>query len=139
MLGTSCPYRSDQHRIIHPELERWVKRQVSDPKLRDSLFVYHHLQVGTFVIAQWTVPDRWFVDVLNLGSSLANFDRGRAEMFKITFLQPVGKRQLGRALGQGYMGHLRGLQQQNDEEKEYRQWRSDRRTCRKVMSGATGK
>jgi len=66
MLGAICRFRKDQHRIIHPKFENWIKRHVPDERLRDSLFVYYHRIHKTFVVAQWKSYKRGFVDVLNL-------------------------------------------------------------------------
>lgn len=91
------------------------------------------------MIARWVVKDNGFVDILNLGGSLSNFTRHRANMFKVNVLSPASGRQLGRALSQGYRSYLSKLQDQNDITRDHRQWQSDYVTGRKVSIGAGGK
>lgn len=71
MIGISCKFSNRQHVVIHPELEKWLKRQVP-PSARDSLFVYFHTIERNYVIAKWTRPG-FFVDVRNLGPHLYSF------------------------------------------------------------------
>ena len=94
MLGP-CIYKESEHELLTPELLYWCKRQTADPELRRRLFVYHQLQVGTFVIAIWLgAPKREFVDLLNVGTSLRNFNRGMAQRFKKNIYKPTSFRDI---------------------------------------------
>jgi len=75
-----CPFRHNQHQRISPEILNWAQSYCPDREAAGKLFMYRHLVHGTFVIALW-VKEGWFVDVLNLGRSLGNFTRERAEIF----------------------------------------------------------
>ena len=80
MLGQACQYRPEQHRLLDHGILRWLKRQVSDDRLRSRLFFYFHNLYRTWVIGLWTSePKGTFVDVLNLGYSPGSFDRVMAE------------------------------------------------------------
>jgi len=79
-MNLSCPFRRDQHQIIKPPMASWIKRNCPDPSLKDKLFMYRHILYGTFVVALWVKPG-WFIDVLNLGGSLGNFNSLKAHTF----------------------------------------------------------
>ena len=78
MLGMACKFDNRQHVIVHPELERWLMRQVP-PHVGDSLFTYFHTIERNYVIAQWVRPGH-FVDVRNLGPHLSLFNAADARI-----------------------------------------------------------
>jgi len=129
MLGVACRYRKSEHRIIQPRILSWIKRQIPDARLRDSLFIYYHLQHGTFVIAQWVVPERSFIDIHNLGNSLANFTADAAQRFRQQIKSPVGRHELGKALRQKERDRLTQEQDINDDKVE----RRNRRMSSKIV------
>ena len=89
-----CQYDPSQHQVIHPPLEAWVKRQAS-PEEQDKIFVYHHLKEKTFVIGWWVNKGRGlFVDLNNLGNSLANFDSSDARALVCTLRSNNTKEQI---------------------------------------------
>lgn len=117
MIGQACQYDRRQHRIIHPRLEKWIKRQIpGDEKLRDSLFMYFHLFAQNFVIAQWVSYKKAFVDVINLGGSLNNFNPETAQQFQIQIKSPVGSKELAVALKQKERDRLAQRQAVNDQQ-----------------------
>ncbi len=90
MLGMACFYTPQQHQLLEPPLLDWCRNQTSDEVLKKRLFVYRQLQVGTFVIAQWLDRAKGlFVDTLNLGNSLSNFSREKAQELRRRLLAPV--------------------------------------------------
>jgi len=78
-----CLYDERQHEILDTEVGRWCQRN-APADWKDRLFTYRHQLHNTFVVAVWAAePFGILSDVLNLGHSLSNFDRGRAdEMMK---------------------------------------------------------
>ncbi len=137
MLGLACEYDGSQHRLITPELLHWCKRQASDGELRDSLFVYHHLQVGTFVIARW-INHPWglFVDVLNLGHSLANFDKTAAREFRNRVLCPVSAEATARGMRDASSDFRHSRDDSNAEAEESTMVRALK--PKRIMTGYTG-
>jgi len=115
MLGMPCQFRPDQHEIIHPPLEDFVMRAVSEQKLRDSLFIYRHRLWRTFVIALWVGPSE-FVDVMNLGMSLGNFTRQRAKRLGQALNQSTSGKQFAKSLRQHQRDGLSQLQNESDED-----------------------
>ena len=79
-MNMACPFQSGQHQLISPPMLEWARANCPDKEAAKKLFMYRHLQHGTFVIALW-VKEGWFVDILNLGTSLANFTREKAQAF----------------------------------------------------------
>ena len=71
MINSQCIFVKDEHKLINPRFFSWIKRQLPNVKLRESLFVYYHTIARTFVLAQWTVPCRRFVDLHNFGHNLS--------------------------------------------------------------------
>jgi len=128
MLGVPCRFDKRVHRIVHPRLERWIKRQAPG-KFGASLFLYYHNLQGTFNIAHWVVPDRLFRDIVSIGYSLSNFDRAMAENFRANVRSPVSGRQLARALRQKECDRLSKKQEGVNEQRTYRNWsKSDKLT-----------
>lgn len=121
MLGQTCRFDKAQHGLVHCELEDWIKRQVPAGE-RDLLFIYRHHLHGTFVIGYWVVLGSLFMDVMNLGHSLANFSRAMAQKFKRQFGDSMSREDMIKELKQHERDRLSGLQQENDEEVERRGW-----------------
>ncbi len=137
MLGQLCRYRKDQHRVIQPRMLKWIKRQVPRGSLRDSLFLYRHLQHGTFVVASWSQIGRTFQDIINLGPSLDNFTHGVAEQFRIRVRDTFTRQELAKFLKQHNRDELTSLQDENDEEVLRREYIANETNKTKVsMSGA---
>lgn len=136
MIGQPCFYKKDVHILIHPPLLRWVKNQIADDNLRESLFCYLQRQYGTFVIGQWIDTSRsMFVDILNMGQSLGSFDRDDAQELLRRLLRPTTVKETKDAMRKGASDWR--LQQENENaELSERQER-----CRdsKITVGYTGK
>lgn len=122
MLGQVCEYRRDQHRVIQHRLLNWIKRQVPRGSLRDSLFLYRHNELGTFVIASWSQTGRKFQDILNLGTSLYNFTWEVAEQFRRSIRNTSTRRELLDYLQQREIDYLKKLQEHNDKEVDWRRF-----------------
>ena len=123
MIGLVCQYTPCQHLIIHPEIEGFIKRQVSDSRVRDRLFMYYHLREHTFVIAEWVMRRVGFVDVMNLGHSLCRFTKREADIFRVQFGSPVTGRDVSRMIVQHERDRLLKKQDGCDEDREHREWR----------------
>jgi hypothetical protein len=115
MIGMPCAYRRDSHRIIHPRFLNWIRRQLADVKLRESLFVYYHLIHRNFVIAHWKVPCRYFVDILNLGHSLENFDQETAKNLITQLRTPISGSEMAEILRDKERKWLTMKQDDNDD------------------------
>ncbi|KKN54812.1 hypothetical protein LCGC14_0588660 [marine sediment metagenome] len=90
MLGMVTYYHIPEHLIIGGEIGDFCSRIVEgDSNRKSKIFVVRYNKLGVFVIAEWigNVGDA-FVDVMNLGKSLANFDRKKAYELKYRMLAP---------------------------------------------------
>lgn len=102
LLGMPCLYDSKQHSILGggSEILDWCRRQVPDD-MKDKLFLYRHRRYGTFVVARWAAQPKWvFSDILNLGTSLSNFDREKAQEFMKRIYAPVTAKDIIKAAEQ---------------------------------------
>jgi hypothetical protein len=120
MIGMVCPYRKCEHRILHPRFLEYVKRHVPNVKLRDSLFVYYHLVHRTIVVAQWHVPCRSFVDVLNIGHSFSGFTPEAARKLLEKLRKPISGHEIAEAIRIQEWERKSNKQDDNDENVEYR-------------------
>ena len=113
MLGMVCTYNRWLHRIVHPRFEKWLIRECP-PQLRDTLFVYFHLQARNFVVAHWVAPCRLFRDIYCVGPTLAEFDVEAARQMRIQLKSPVGGHQLAQHLRQQDRDRISRMQEEND-------------------------
>lgn len=91
MLSMVSFYNPQEHTIIQGEIGPFVERLVEhDPKRRGKLFVVRYNKLGVFCICEWLagVYDV-FVDTLNLGKSLANFDFKKAQKLRKRLFAPL--------------------------------------------------
>ena len=109
-----CRFDRGQHLIIHPPLEDWVKRQAS-PEEKSRIFVYHHLIEKTFVVGWWVHEGGGlFVDLCNLGDSLANFDRSDATAIQNTLRSNTTTKQVTDSLVDYEDNQTRTIQDDNE-------------------------
>ena len=120
MIGLACLYRKDEHRIIYPRIISWLKRRVSNVKLRDSLFIYFHLKERTIVVAQWIVPCKTFIDVMNLGTSFSSFTPEVAKRLLNILRSPISGHELATLLKDRDRRRVLDKQDDNDEMVGYR-------------------
>jgi hypothetical protein len=120
MLGMVSNYTPDEHTIIEGELSLWLKRLIeNDPVRKHKLFVVRYNKIGTFVIAEWLGrPKDVFVDVLNMGKSLANFNRKKADELKKRLFKPVTAEQTRRWCSGVDSDYHHNLQDEDAEETE---------------------
>ncbi len=112
----------DQHLIIHPHLEDWLKRMEADAGMEPLLFVYFHLRFRTFVIAEWVDRGRTFVDVENLGHSLRGFTRRRAVELRKKLFRNLSGGDLEKGLRQYERHRLLDVQAESDDKIKYQDW-----------------
>jgi hypothetical protein len=119
MFNLVCNYDSAQHFIIEPEIIRWCRRQVDDKEIQKHLFAYYHLKEDTYVIGWWINSEYGpFVDLLNLGHNLNNFDRARAQEFTRRLRQPTTASDIKNFSEQAETNDLHNLQEQSSAEAE---------------------
>lgn len=115
-----CLFDEKQHHIISGgELIAWCKRE-APAKDKNRLFLYRHQIHETFVIAMWA-SDRAlgvFTDFLNLGYSLANFDRKKAQEFLRRLYAPTSAHEMAKAINQTSRDYSAIRQDEDAEEHE---------------------
>ncbi len=96
MLGLVTTYDAREHSLIPGDVDAFVKNLVrNDPTRKGKLFIVRYEKHDTFVIAEWLGrPKDIFVDVLNLGNSLGNFDDGKAKELCARLFAPITMEQV---------------------------------------------
>jgi len=113
-------YSSDDHTIIGGELSLWLKRLIEkDPIRKNKLFLVRYNKLGVFCICEWLgKPKGFFVDVLNLGTSLANFTREKATELQHRLFAPVTAEETKSFIQKADSDYYHGRQDEDAEETE---------------------
>lgn len=115
-----CMFDSAQHEILSGgEVLAWCKRE-TPAKERSRLFLYRHRLHNTFVIARWA-SDRAmgiFTDFLNLGHSLSNFNKEKADEFRKRMLAPLSPKKMARTISQSSSDFSSMKQDEDAENRE---------------------
>ena len=120
MLGLLSCYNPDEHTIIRGELSEWLKRLVAgDPQRKGCLFLLRYNKLEVYCICEWVGGGRdTFVDVLNLGKSLGDFDQKRAQELKRRLFNPVTAEESTREIVRNDSNFYHNLQDEDMEETE---------------------
>lgn len=120
MLGLVSFYNTKEHTIIGGDIADFCKRLVEHtPQRAGRLFVVRYNKLGTFVIAEWLAkPKDIFVDVMNLGKSLANFDRKKAHELRQRIFKPLTAEGTVRQMAAADSNYHHFRQDENSEEWE---------------------
>lgn len=96
MLGLVTDFCEEKHTLILGEVDSFVKRLVrGDAQRKGKIFVVRYEEHETFVIAEWLGrPKDIFVDVLNLGKSLKNFNQNKAKELCSRLFSPITPEQV---------------------------------------------
>lgn len=117
MLGMTSTYKRSDHQIIGGEIGAHIERLAKESG-RD-LFVVHYEKVGTFCICEWMSPNRdIFIDIMNLGKSLSNFDRSKANEVRLRLFAPLTCDGTSRAIYDADSDYHHMRQDWNEEETE---------------------
>jgi hypothetical protein len=115
-----CLYDEKQHEILQGgEIVRYCQK-VAPAKDRPRVFLYRHRIYKTFVIAMWA-KDRAmgiFTDFLNLGKSLGNFNREKADEFSRRLYKPLSPKEMSQTIESTSRDYSRMRQDEDAEEAE---------------------
>ena len=120
MLGMVSLYMPEEHTIIHGEMSSFLDRLVeNDPQRRGNLFVIRYNKLGVFCLCEWVGGGRdTFADVLNLGKSLGNFSREKAQELYKRLFSPISAEETSRAIIGADSDFYHNLQDEDMEETE---------------------
>lgn len=120
MLGLATTYCEREHTIILGEVDSFLKRLVQGNASREGkLFVVRYEEHGTFVIAEWLGrPKDIFVDVLNLGKSLGNFNQSAAKELCARLFAPITMEQVNTHNQDAESDYLHNRQDWSDTSEE---------------------
>ncbi len=120
MLGMVSLYNSEEHTIMQGEIGSFCDRLVErDLQRQGKLFVVRYNKLGIFCICEWTDNHKdTFADVLNLGDSLGNFSRQKAQELKQRLFNPLSAEETSREIIRNDSDYFHNLQDEDSEETE---------------------
>lgn len=120
MLGLVSCYNPDEHTIFRGGISEWLERLVKGiPQREGCLFLLRYNKLGVFCICEWVGGGHdTFVDVMNLGKSLGNFDREQAHELRHRLFCPVNAEDTARAITGADSDYYHNLQDEDAEETE---------------------
>ncbi len=120
MLGLVSVYNIDEHKIVRGGISEWLDRLVKgDPRREGCLFLLHYNKLGVFCICEWVGGGHdTFVDVLNLGKTLGNFDQKQACELRRRLFNPVTAEDTSKAIIGADSDFYHKLQDEDSEETE---------------------
>lgn len=117
MIGMASTWNKDEHGLMGGEIGAFVSRMGRRAK-RDLAVVRYH-KLDTFCIIEFLSPRRdVFVDTMNLGASLANFDRTRRKDLERRLFAPITCEEECRFLAEADSDYHHGRQNDQAEETE---------------------
>lgn len=115
MLGMTSVYNSKKHYIIGGEIGAYIEGLSKDSGRDLAVICYEDLQV--FCIIEWMSPQKdVFIDILNLGKSLANFAREKAAELRRRLFQPISCDETSQYIAEGESTFHHDMQDWNSEE-----------------------
>ena len=117
MLGMSSVYDSKKHVLIGGEIGPYISKLGEESDRSLAVICYEKLQV--FCIIEWLSPNKdVFIDIMNLGKSLANFSRAKAAELGHRLFKPISCNETSRFITEGESDYLHQRQDENEEEGE---------------------
>lgn len=124
MLGLVSVYTSAEHTIINGSgIPEFLTRLIEgDPQRKGRLFLLRYNKLGVYCICEWTDGHKdTFVDVLNLGKSLGNFEKKEAQELRRRLFAPVTVEESAREIIRNDSDFYHNLQDEDSEETERRE------------------
>jgi hypothetical protein len=124
MFGCVSTFDREKHTFIGGELGHYINRLAKESKRDFAVVRYEKLNV--FCIIEFLSPLRdVFVDTMNLGHSLANFNREKKEELLRRVFKPVTCAETSRALEEADSDYHHERQDDNAED-----WENEEREAR---------
>ena len=117
MLGMTSVYSSDKHTRIGGDIGAFIERLGKDAGRDLAIICYEKLAV--FCIIEWLSPNKdVFIDMMNLGKSLANFTRTKATELGRRLFKPITCDETSQFISAGDSDYHHERQSENEEEQE---------------------
>jgi len=117
MLGMVSNFNRQAHTFVGGEIGAFV-RGLAEKSKRD-LCVIRYERLGVFCIIEMVSPNRdIFIDIMNLGKSLGNFDRKKAHELNMRLFRPVTCDETSRYMFDADSDYHHTRQEWNSEETE---------------------
>lgn len=107
----------EKHSFVGGEIGEYIKRLANESGRPLSLIRYN--DIGSFCIIEFMSPNRdVFIDTMNLGKSLANFNRSKATELRQRLFKPLTCDDTSRIIADNESTYLHSRQDDNEEETE---------------------
>jgi len=117
MLGMTSVMDSDEHSLIGGEIGAYLRR--ISKRACKALAVIRYEALEVFCIVEFLTPNRdVFIDILNLGNSLANFNRSKSQELERRLFDPITCDGTSEALAAADSDYHHTRQDGNAEEQE---------------------
>jgi len=117
MLGMTSVYSIKEHSLVGGEIGAYIKRIAKETGRDFAVVRYNKLAV--FCIIEFLSPRKdVFIDVMNLGKSLANFDYHKGCEFRQRVFKPLTCNETSRVLAENESSYLHERQDDNEAEGE---------------------
>lgn len=117
MLNMVSNYSSEKHTRIEGEIGVYIARLAKESGRDLAVICYEDL--GVFCIIEYLSPIKdIFIDMMNLGKSLANFNRNKAAELGRRLFKPVSCDETSRFIAGNESDYHHGRQDDNEEEGE---------------------
>lgn len=117
MLGMTSIFDSEKHTKIGGEIGAYVSRLAKESGRDLAVICYEELAV--YCIIEWMSPNQdVFIDMMNLGKSLANFTRAKALELKHRLFKPITCKETSDFISKGDSDYHHERQDGNEEEGE---------------------
>jgi hypothetical protein len=117
MLGMVSTYNQEEHSLIGGEIGNYIERL--GEKAQRDLAVIRYNNLGVFCIIEFMSPHRdVHIDIMNLGKSLGNFTRGKAQELRQRLFKPLTCDETSRQLAEQDSDYHHWRQDENEAEHE---------------------
>jgi hypothetical protein len=117
MLGMVSTWNKDEHTRMGGEIGAFIGRLAK--RSRRDLFVMRYEKLGVFCICEFLSPKHdVFVDTMNLGKSLANFDRAKRIELEHRLFRPIDCAETSQFIAETESDYHHERQDWNAEETE---------------------
>ncbi len=117
MLGMTSVYSLEKHTRVGGEIGVYIERLAKESGRDLAVICYEKLAV--FCIIEWLSPNKdVFIDMMNLGNSLANFTRIKATELGRRLFKPITCDETSQFISAGDSDYHHERQSENEEEEE---------------------
>jgi len=117
MLGMTSKFNHKEHTFVGGDIGAYIKRLGKEHDRH--LAVIRYKKLGVFCIIEFLTPQRnVFVDSMNLGKSLGNFNRVKSVELRMRLFRPLTARETSVSIANAESDYYHRRQDENEQETE---------------------